>query len=126
LTFAPEFNFAAMPAGADDRFYYDGNGQRLGPLESVLELHSAERIGLVDEWQGIDVSIDLSLPGRFWTFPIETVSNSEGGYELVHQSCAVIPVWDVLADAEGQWQASIRLTLDTSAAHARLLAAAAT
>ena len=84
--FAPEFNFAAMPAGADDRFYYDGLGQQLGRLETVLELSDADRLGLVDEWQGIDVSLDLSQPGHFWTFPIQTVSNSEGGYELVHQS----------------------------------------
>lgn len=125
LRFAPEFNFAAMPAGADDRFYYDGLGQQLGRLESVLQLQDADRLGLVDEWQGIDVSLDLSTPGGLWTFPIQTVSNSEGGYELVHQSCAVVPWWDVVADAEGQWSVTIRMTLDTSAAQARLLAEAA-
>lgn len=124
LRFAPEFNFATLPAGADDRYFYNGIGQRLGRLETVLELESAERLGLVDEWQGIDASLDLSQPGQFWTFPIQTVSNSEGGYELVHQSCTVIPWWDVEADAQGNWDVSIKLTLDTSAAHARLLAAA--
>ncbi len=125
VRFAPEFNFAAMPSGADDRFYYDGLGQSLGRLESVLELEQADRIGLVDEWQGLDVSLDLSRPGQFWTFPIQTVSNSEGGYELVHQSCAVVPWWDVVADADGTWEVTIKLTLDTSAAQARLLAEAA-
>ena len=124
LRFAPEFNFATMPAGAEDRFYYDASGQALGQLESVLDLSEADRLGLVDEWQGIDVSLDLSQPGNFWTFPIQTVSNSEGGYELVHQSCAVVPWWDVVADAQGGWSVTLRMTADTSAAQARQLAEA--
>ncbi|MFV0444539.1 MAG: alpha-amylase/4-alpha-glucanotransferase domain-containing protein [Planctomycetaceae bacterium] len=125
LRFASEFNFAAMPAGADDRFYYDSLGQQLGRLESVLDLHDTDRLGLVDEWQGVDASLELSQSGHVWTFPIQTVSNSEGGYELVHQSCAVIPWWHITADENGQWSVSIKLTLDTSAAQARLLAEAA-
>jgi alpha-amylase len=123
--FAVEFNFAAMPAGASDRYYYDSRGQQLGDLGSTLDLADAERVGLVDEWLGIDASLDLSRPAGVWTFPIQTVSNSEGGYELVHQSCAVIPHWRILADETGRWEVAIQLTVDTSAAQARLLADAA-
>ena len=53
--FAVEFNFAGLAAGASDRYFYDGSGRQLGQLESVLNLKQAERIGLVDEWLGIDV-----------------------------------------------------------------------
>ncbi|MBL8849261.1 MAG: DUF1926 domain-containing protein, partial [Planctomycetaceae bacterium] len=34
--FGVEFNFAGLAAGADDRYYYDSDGQRLGQLQSVL------------------------------------------------------------------------------------------
>jgi 4-alpha-glucanotransferase len=124
LHFAVEMNFAAMAAGADDRYFYDGAGRQLGRLESIHQLESAERIGLVDEWLGLDVSLDLSQQGGIWTFPVQTVSQSEGGFELVHQSAAVIPHWEFQADDSGRWSVRIDLSIDTSAAQARQLAEA--
>ncbi|MGD9856487.1 MAG: alpha-amylase/4-alpha-glucanotransferase domain-containing protein [Planctomycetaceae bacterium] len=124
LCFAVEFNFAAMAAGADDRYFYGPDGGQLGQLQSVNQLEDVDRIGLVDEWLGVDASLDLSRTGTIWTFPIQTVSQSEGGFELVHQSAAVVPHWDVIADNSGCWRVSIELTVDTSAARARQLAAA--
>ncbi len=122
--FAPEFNFAGLAAGADDRYYYDGEGRQLGRLESVLNLELTGRIGLVDEWLGIDASLDLSRHTGVWTFPIQTVSQSEGGFELVHQSSCVVPHWQFTADDSGQWTVQIQLSIDTSLAQARQLAAA--
>lgn len=120
--FGVEFNFAAMAAGAYDRYYYNGNGLNLGTLDGVHSTAAASRIGLVDEWLGLDVSIDLSQPAGFWTQPIQTVSQSESGYELVHQSCSVMPHWEFIAPSDGRWTVTIVLSLDTSAAQARELA----
>jgi alpha-amylase len=122
--FGVEFNFATMAAGADDRYFYDGAGRQLGRLETVHQLECAERIGLADEWLGLDVALDFSQPSGLWTFPVQTVSTSEGGFELVHQSCAVIPHWEFVGDASGKWSVRIDLSVDTSAAQARALAAA--
>lgn len=122
--FAIELNFAGMAAGADDRYFYDAEGQQLGRLESVLNLEAAPRIGLVDEWLGIDAAVDLSQPAGLWTFPIATVSQSEGGFELVHQSSAVIPHWELVPDETGTWSVDVRLSIDTSMAQARQLAEA--
>jgi alpha-amylase len=55
-----------------------------------------------------------------WTFPIETVSQSEGGFELVHQSIVVQPRWLVRGDAAGRWSVTMRLALDTSLAESRV------
>ncbi|HAH45032.1 MAG TPA: hypothetical protein DCM07_09300, partial [Planctomycetaceae bacterium] len=48
-----------------------------------------------------------SAPASIWTFPIETISQSEGGYELVHQSSVVIPHWEFVADEHGRWSVTI-------------------
>ena len=109
-------------SGANDRYYYDATGRQAGQLQTVQSLPETDRIGLVDEWLGLDVSLDLSQAAGIWTFPIQTVSNSEGGFERVHQSCVVVPHWHVIADQNGTWKAKIQLTLDTSIAHARQLA----
>src|SRR3569623_193060 len=39
--FGVEFNFAGMPSGADDRYFHDGRGGRLGQLGSQLDLIDA-------------------------------------------------------------------------------------
>lgn len=125
IHFGVEFNFAAMPAGAADRYFYDERGRHLGELGQQLDLPVASRLGLVDEWLGIDLDLDLSEPAGIWTMPIQTVSQSESGFELVHQSCSVTPHWQFIAPDNGQWSVTIQLSCDTSAALARRLADAA-
>lgn len=121
LHFAVEMNFAGLPAGADDRYFSDCEGHRLGQLGARLDLTSTCGLSLTDEWLGIDVGLRTSRPTHFWTFPIETVSQSEGGFELVHQSVAVLPHWFVEADADGRWSVTLDLSLDTTRAESRFL-----
>jgi alpha-amylase len=119
LHLAVEFNFAGLPAGADDRFFHDGRGNRWGQLGTQLDLSDIEGVGLVDQWLGIDAGLRFDRPTHLWTYPIATVSQSEGGFELVHQSVCVLPHWHVQADADGRWSVSMSLVADTSLAENR-------
>jgi hypothetical protein len=121
IHFAVEFNLAGLPGGADDRYYYDHTGQRQGRLDETLEQPHCERIGLVDEWLGVDVSLDFPMPCSCWAFPIETVSQSEGGFETVHQACCVVPHWEFVVPEDGRWSVELTLGIDTSAALAKEL-----
>jgi alpha-amylase len=116
VRFAVEFNFAGMAAGADDRYFYHDGQRRSGQLQMLQDLRETDRIGLVDEWLGLDVSLTLSKQGAIWAFPVQTVSQSEGGFELVHQSTAVVPHWQVEPNAEGRWEVRLGLRLDVSRA----------
>lgn len=122
LHFATEFNLATMPGGASDRYFYGGKGEQLGSLDAIIDRSDCDRIGLVDEWQGLDVSVDWTENGSLWAFPIETISQSESGFELVHQSVAVVPHWNFQAADDGTWSVDLRLTVNTSLAQARQLA----
>ena len=117
--FAPELNLAGLPSGADDRYFRSDSGRRLGQLGEKLDLGGITEMGLVDEWLGIDVGISFGQPTAVWTYPVESVSQSEGGFELVHQSVTVVPHWTVVPDAEGRWSVTARLTLDTQRAEKR-------
>jgi 4-alpha-glucanotransferase len=119
LHFAVELNLAGMPGGADDRYYQQGEGQRLGQLGHALDLSDLHEFAAVDEWLGIEARLSLQRPTRIWTFPIETVSQSEGGFELVHQSIVVMPHWMVRGDEEGRWSVVMELALDTTRAESR-------
>ena len=98
----------------------------LGQLGAHLDLHETDSLGLTDEWLGIDVGLKCSRPTSFWTFPIESVSGSEGGYELVHQSVAVISHWQIQPEADGSWSVTIHLAADTTKAESRQQEAATT
>jgi len=125
LHFAVEFNLAGLPAGADDRFFHTPGGendesQRLGDLGAKLDLIDQSALGLTDEWLGIDARLTVDRQTSIWTFPIGTVSQSEAGFELVHQSVVVMPHWILQADEHGRWSVTMRLAADTSLAMDRM------
>ena len=115
---AVEFNCAGMPADAPGRCFRDASGRPLGHLGSRLDLAGATSIGLEDDWVDVDVRLDVTgtAPAGIWTFPIRTVSQSEGGFESVHQSVVVMPHWIVEGDADGTWETRLSLGIDRLAA----------
>jgi alpha-amylase len=113
---AIEFNFAGLPDRAEGRFFRDDAGRSLGELGTLLDLADVRSIALVDEWLGIDAVLAVVPASNgaacgLWTFPVQSVSQSEGGFELVHQSVVVMPHWIVTPDADGTWKVSMRLTV---------------
>ncbi len=111
--FGIEMNFAGMPSGAEDRYFSDCDGNRLGQLGSVLDLHETRYLGLSDRWLGLDVALGIDRPSGLWAFPIETVSQSEAGFELVHQSVCVQPHWIVQGDENGRWAVQMEIAMTT-------------
>lgn len=110
LLFAAEFNFAGLPAGADDRYFRTADGAKLGQLGTPLDLHQAAGLTLVDDWLRLEVDLQFSRATELWSYSVATVSQSEGGFELVHQSVAVQPHWLVLPDETGRWTTVMRMT----------------
>lgn len=117
--FGVEFNFSGLPGGCDDRYFHDEHRNPLGQLGSRLDLKDVDNLSLTDEWLGIDVELHSDQPMHIWTFPIETVSQSEGGFELVHQSVVVHPHWYIRAGNDGRWVTTMTLAIDTSMAEKR-------
>ncbi len=117
--FGVEFNFAGLPGGCDDRYFHDAHRNSLGQLGARLDLKSVDYLALFDEWLGIDVELSSDKPMHLWTFPIETVSQSEAGFELVHQSVVVHPHWLIEAGSDGRWSTTMTLAIDTSMAEKR-------
>ena len=118
LHFGIEFNFAGLPSNAGDRYFHQGD-HSLGHLGAWLSLENQREISLTDEWLGLHLNLNFSQPTHLWTFPVETVSQSEAGFELVHQAVTVLPHWHVRGDHEGRWTLSIQLDVDTRLAESR-------
>ena len=113
LHFAVEINLAGMAGHAADRYYSNLQGDKLGMLDARIDEPRLSGLSLADEWLDLAVGLSWSKPGGVWCFPIETVSQSEGGFEGVYQSSAVVPHWVVEGDEAGRWEVAIRLSVDS-------------
>ncbi len=111
LLFGSEFNFAGLPGHCEDRYFYDSCGLHLGDLSTCLNTKTAPFLGLADDWQKLRVELNVSRITDFWTFPVETVSNSEGGFELVHQAVCVIPHWFIRSENDSEWECRMTLQI---------------
>jgi len=45
-------------------------------------------------------------------FPLDTVSQSEGGQERVHQGCVLVPCWPLAPGDGGRFTLDVRMTFD--------------
>jgi len=100
--FGPEFNFAMLSGNSPDR-YYAARDRRLEntALSSIGIESNLKSISVIDEYDGIKVTVKSKRYAEFWRFPVETVSLSESGFERVYQSSVVIPWFNVeLAPSE--------------------------
>jgi len=111
--FGVEFNFAGLPDGQDDRFFSDADGNKIGQLGEKVELMEAKTLSLTDQWLGLQLSLELDSDATLWAYPVQAVSQSESGFELVHQAVCVQPSWIVRGDVTGRWSARMKLKLHT-------------
>jgi 4-alpha-glucanotransferase len=64
-----------------------------------------QRVRLADEWQDVAVEIEARGASQLWVSPIETVSESEEGFERVYQGSQILAVWNVTLDPAKPWSA---------------------
>ncbi len=112
-SFGPEFNFSLLAGDAHDR-YYDIAGHVLDRrnLASTGETNNVNQIALVDEWLKLRLSLRFSQPAVLWRAPVETVSQSEAGFERVYQSSMVMPIWRISLGPAASWQTEITVKIE--------------
>ena len=109
--FGVEFNISMTAGDAFGRYYYIKDRETIGNLAIEQELNSQNKLGLVDEWLGVEVLLDWNISGDVFIFPIYTVSQSESGYELVYQNSSIIPRWSLNIKPEDTWSVVINKSI---------------
>ncbi len=82
------YNFLA-PAD-DDRFFETPAGPHNLRFAGALP---APLLRIEDGWQRIRVILHAPNAAEYWVAPIESVSESEGGFERVYQGSQILAVW---------------------------------
>jgi alpha-amylase len=98
------------PSVPDRYFEFAGNRQLLAWSGVVVGPH----LGVVDKWQDVAVTIDAPGAGHLWIAPIETVSESEEGFERVYQGSQILAVWPVELLPSAKWSAETVLRVTTA------------
>jgi len=114
FNFGTEWNFAMLAGDAPDRYYFLGDGTKSGKLIKKLNKKNAVKFGIVDEWQRLRISFEFSEPVTLFTFPIQTISQSESAFEKVYQSSVIYPVLNLKIDAGKVRSFSFRVKADKS------------
>jgi alpha-amylase len=108
--FAAEILFCLLAGNAPDRYVSWGkNGRDI--LSSSVEMPGVQKIGITDEWLGLRGKVEARKASTLWRDAIETISQSEGGYERVYQGTVLAPVWDVHIPTGGDFEACLRVDL---------------
>jgi hypothetical protein len=92
LWWGVEFNFTLLAGDALDR-YYICPGQALDSNRLISEgaLENVDSFVMQDDWHKFQLALGFSPAVSLWRFPVETISQSEGGFERTYQgSCLLV------------------------------------
>jgi 4-alpha-glucanotransferase len=87
-----------------DRFFETAQGPRNLRFSGILP---GPLLRMEDGWQRIRVVLHAPGAKEFWVAPIETVSESEEGFERVYQGSQILAVWHPTLTAEDAWFARL-------------------
>ena len=87
-----ELNLHVLGGGGNPSAWYDVRGER-SAHDGSGTAEALDAIGYGNDWVGIAVDVRPSPAADVWWSPIETVSNSESGFERVYQGSTLLVSW---------------------------------
>ena len=99
--------------GASEDRYYESHSKDFGkPLLGVAGCNDGiNDIALCDRSKGLAFGLIFSEATRVYRYPIETVSQSEGGQERVYQGSVVMPCWALQCVSGARFSQVIRVEI---------------
>jgi alpha-amylase len=101
--FGSEWNFNLLGGRHNEQAYYQVPELVLDDshLDSTGELLGVDKIVLGNRYLGIQLELTTSPRIRLWHFPVESISNSEGGIERIYQSSCLMLLLPIDVPAGG-------------------------
>ncbi len=109
-TFGCETNWALM-SGHSQHAYYLIDGQGREWLDTQDEREDVSSVRMVVAWAKVAAEMRVSRPCTLWRFPIETISNSEAGFERVYQGSCLLPHWQLRLAPGERWEVRLDFSL---------------
>lgn len=108
--FGIEYNINLLAGDAPDRrFWIDGQEIPEARLNARQAAVGVNGFGLRDQFLGLEVRFDASCEALLWRRPIETVSNSEAGFERIYQGTSMMPHWPIEVASGDRWNVGLTI-----------------
>ncbi|OGL38871.1 MAG: hypothetical protein A2043_08990 [Candidatus Schekmanbacteria bacterium GWA2_38_9] len=111
--FGTEFNFGLLGGNSPLHFFEidtEGTPARFN-LASSGEIDKINSFRIINQWDKFFLAFQFTNSPKFWRFPIETVSNSESGFERIYQSSVLIFSWQISLNKGKAWETAFSLNL---------------
>jgi len=91
ICFAIEFNYTLLAGNSPDRYYFSEDFKiKSNRLVDSGEKTDIKHFGLADDYNSFKVHFRSDRPATVWYCPVETVSQSENGFERVYQNSTIL------------------------------------
>ncbi|HXG26547.1 MAG TPA: alpha-amylase/4-alpha-glucanotransferase domain-containing protein [Candidatus Binatia bacterium] len=108
-----EYAITMLGGGGNPEAWWDIGGARTAH-DATSSARGVERVAQGNGWLGVELESTVSPAADAWVAPIETVSNSESGFERVYQGSALLLSWPVRIAPGERWSAAIRHAVTVS------------
>ena len=93
---AVEWNVNLLGGGHNPAAYYETEDAARTPHDVAGELPAASRLAFGNDYEGVRIEATVEPAARLTWYPVETVSNSEGGFERAYQGSSLLFRWPVV------------------------------
>jgi alpha-amylase len=112
-----EWTIMLLGGGGNPSAWFEAGGVRdrhdgSGTSEAVTSFAQG------NDYVGVSVETAMSEPAALWWAPVETISNSEGGFERVYQGAGILVSWPVSLRPGATRTVTVNHVVMTSVDHA--------
>ena len=108
-----ELSVHLLGGGGNPSAWYEVRGQR-SAHDSTGTAAGVDAIGYGNDWLGVSVTAHPEPAADAWWSPIETVSNSESGFERVYQGSALLLSWPVRLEPGSTHRFAVRQAVEVA------------
>ena len=114
-----EWGFCMLGGGGNPHAWYQAPGGDRTPHDGSGDLAGAQSVAFGNDHLGVRVDAVLEPPARVTWHPIETVSNSEAGFERIYQGSALHLRWPLTVVPGAPARVAVRFAVMQSRDRAR-------
>ena len=108
-----EWSTTMLGGGGNPSAWWEVEGTRRGHDGSGTA-SGIRQLAQGNDFVGIAIATALDEPTDAWWAPIETISNSESGFERVYQGSGLLLSWPLRLDPGERWSRIVRHTVTTA------------
>jgi alpha-amylase len=91
-----KWNLTLLAGDVPDRNYYVKGRNLEHPCLNSMGLEGQVKdAGMTDDWLRLDLQVEMEQSALFYRYPVETISQSEGGFERVCQGSCLMFGWEL-------------------------------